>query len=74
MNESEIFDIIRECCGEVMADTELIGSGLLDSYAFIQLLACFEEKGIRIEPTEVGMNEFSTPGKIAAVVRKYSKD
>ena len=62
----ELLALLRGiCCEEsIAADTELIESGLLDSYAFINLLSELDMRGISIEPTQVGMERFSTAENI----------
>ncbi|MGN0637519.1 MAG: hypothetical protein ACI4J0_04030 [Huintestinicola sp.] len=62
----ELLALLREICGEegIASNTELMESGLLDSYAFINLLSELDMRGISIEPTRVGPDNFSTAEKI----------
>lgn len=68
----ELLALLREICGEesIFADTELMESGLLDSYALINLLSELDLRGISIEPTRVGMENFSSADKILQMCRK----
>jgi D-alanine--poly(phosphoribitol) ligase subunit 2 len=67
--EEKILSLLEELCGsdEVRRDRDvnLFATGLLDSFAAIELLVAIDEEfGIRIEPTEVAREEFDTPHKI----------
>lgn len=66
ISEKELVLLLRDICGvnDIFADTELIESGLLDSYAFIDLLSELDMRGISIEPTRVGMECFSSAEEI----------
>ncbi len=54
-------------------DFDLIESGLLDSYAFIELFTKLEEKGIEIYPTRIDRARLRTPKSIQELVNEYSK-
>ncbi|MBP1547444.1 MAG: hypothetical protein J6A37_12725 [Oscillospiraceae bacterium] len=67
---NELTCLLRELCGDmdISADTELYESGLLDSFAFIGLLSELDGRGIRIEPTEWGMERFSSAEAIMDII------
>lgn len=67
--------ILLDICGEpqVRRDPalDLIGTGLMDSLSFIELLAALEDTfGVVIEPSQITWEELGTPEKIAALVEK----
>ncbi len=70
ISSEELTGLLREVCGDdsISAETELIQSGLLDSYAFIGLLSELDMRGIRIEPTRAGMESFSTAKDILRII------
>jgi acyl carrier protein len=52
---------------EIDEQTPLFSSGLIDSFAFVSLLAHIEsEGGFRIEPTDVNLNNFDSIARILA--------
>lgn len=68
-----ISKILLEICGDdevLNPDCELIDSGILDSFALIELLSRLEDLGIEIIPTRIDKNVFKTPGSI----QKYIDD
>lgn len=74
MNADELLfyitDLLRGFCenGEAIEpDTELLESGLLDSYAFLQLLTSLEDAGCEIQPTQHPSGSFATARSIAAI-------
>lgn len=69
---NELLALLREICGEesIAPDTELMENGLLDSYAFINLLSELDMRGISIEPTRVGMENFSSAERIYKLCHK----
>ena len=49
----------------ILADTPLLSSGLVDSYHLVELLGALEEAyGVRIDPADVGADNFNTAGDI----------
>ena len=73
ITDEMILQAVKNSCGvdEIDYETELLESGILDSYGFIVLLSELEEIGAEIEPTEVGVESFSTPLEIIRIVRTY---
>ena len=53
-------------------DFDLIESGLLDSFAFIELFSALEDNGITIQPTRINRELLRTPGSIQKLVDDYS--
>ena len=54
-------------------DIDLIESGLLDSYAFIELFTMLEDYGIVIQPTRIDRNKLRTVEGIKELIKEYSK-
>lgn len=51
-------------------DYDLFESGLLDSFAFIQLFARLEDCGVCIQPTRIDRNRLRTPRGIEELVKE----
>ncbi len=67
-----IVGLLSEFCehdAEILPDTELLDSGILDSLAFIELLNALEDMGCPVQPTQHPRECFSTPEKIAGLCR-----
>lgn len=63
MSENELKEIVKKTCqtdNALDCDSDLFESGLLDSYAFINLLYELEDRGIEIHPARVEKNNFKT--------------
>ena len=59
----DISKLLYEICedsGVYEEGIDLIESGLLDSYAFIELLSKLEDYGIVIQPTRIDRNQLRT--------------
>ena len=52
-------------------DIDLIESGLLDSYAFIELFTKLEDYGITIQPTRIDRNQLRTVKGIENLIETY---
>ena len=52
-------------------DFDLIESGVLDSYVFIELFSILEDNGIEIQPTRITKEELRTPKSIENLIKKY---
>jgi D-alanine--poly(phosphoribitol) ligase subunit 2 len=75
-NKIDIKQILQEVCEDdsvLEKDIDLIDSGLLDSYAFIELLAKLEDNGIFIQPTRIDRNQLRTIEGIENLVDDYLK-
>ena len=51
-------------------DFDLFETGLLDSFAFIQLFVRLEDYGICIQPTRIDRNRLRTPREIEKLVNE----
>lgn len=54
---------------EIKKDYDLIESGLLDSYAFIELFFRLEEEGYTLQPTRIDLECLRTPGGIEKLLQ-----
>ncbi len=55
-------------------DYDLIESGLLDSFAFIELFSKLEDLGITIYPTRIDRESLRTPGNIEKLIKEHQKN
>lgn len=53
---------------------DLIDSGLIDSYAFIELFSRLEDYGIVIQPTRIDRNRLRTVEGIEKLIEEYKKE
>ena len=70
-------DILYEICEDKNVYKEgidLIESGILDSYAFIELFSRLEDEGIYLQPTRVDRNKLKTISGIKELIREYQKN
>lgn len=73
MEISEISKILYEVCGDDSVfdpECELLDSGLLDSFAMIELLSILEDNGITIHPTRTDRSCFKNPRSISELTRE----
>ena len=71
-----ICDILYSICEDKHVydkEFDLIDSGLMDSYAFIELFSILEDYGITIYPTRIDRNSLRTPALIEKLVNEYKK-
>lgn len=71
-----IADILYEVCEDKKVyekDINLIESGLLDSYAFIELFTTLEDYGIYLQPTRIDRSKLKTVKGIEELVEDYLK-
>ena len=64
-------DILYEICDDINVykkDIDLVESGLLDSYAFIELFTRLEDEGIYLQPTRVDRN------KLKKLLAEYNRE
>ena len=69
-------DILYEICDDknvYKKDIDLVESGLLDSYAFIELFTRLEDEGIYLQPTRVDRNKLRTVSGIKELISEYQK-
>ena len=72
----DISKLLYEICeddGVYKNNIDLIESGLLDSYAFIELFSRLEDYGIVIQPTRIDRNQLRTVKGIEKLVDDYLK-
>lgn len=58
---------------KVYENIDLIDSGILDSYAFIELFSRLEEEGIILYPTRIDREKLRTVKGIEELVKEYNK-
>lgn len=57
--------------GEVLEDTPLFSSGLLDSFSMVTLVAALEKKfGIKVRATDLTLENFDNSGRIAEFLER----
>ena len=69
-----VCDILYSICEDEHVydkNFDLIESGLLDSYAFIELFAILEDNGITIYPTRISKDSLRTTGLIEKLIDEY---
>lgn len=70
----DILKLLYEVCedeGVYEKGIDLIESGLLDSYAFIELFSRLEDYGIDIQPTRIDRNKLRTIEGIEELINDY---
>lgn len=73
----DIYKILYEICENDKVyeeDIDLIDSGLLDSYAFIELFLILEDYGIEIQPTRVDKKKLRTVKGIMSLIDEWNKE
>jgi acyl carrier protein len=74
-NKIDIKKLLFEICeddGVYEDNIDLIESGLLDSYAFIELFSRLEDYGIVIQPTRIDRNMLRSVSGIEKLVEMYN--
>ena len=69
-----IYDLLYEICESedvYNPDCELLESGILDSYAFIELFSRLEDYNIYLEPTRIDRKQLKTPKSIENLIINY---
>ena len=72
----DVCNLLYEICEDKNVynkDFDLIESGLLDSYAFIELFSKLEDLGVTIQPTRIDRNDLRTPKSIENLINKHLK-
>ena len=72
-----VYNLLFEICEDASVydpECELIESGILDSYSFIELFSSLEDLGIKIYPTQIDRSCLKTPKGIEMMVQKYMLD
>ena len=68
----DVKQMLYELCedeGVFDEDIDLIDSGLLDSYAFIELFSRLEDAGIELHPTRIDREQLRTVAGIEKLIR-----
>lgn len=71
----DVEKLIYEICEDEKVyepNIDLIESGLLDSYAFIELFTELEDYGIVIQPTRIDRNKLRTIDGIKELINEYN--
>ena len=69
----DVKKILLEICGDkrILDDSiDLIDSGLLDSYAFIELFSRLEDYGLDVQPTRIDRNKLRTIKGIEELIKE----
>ena len=77
INNINIPELLYEICedeGVYEEDIDLIESGLLDSFAFIELFSRLEDFGINIQPTRIDRSKLRTVKGIEQLINDYVKE
>lgn len=67
-------DLLYEICEDEHVydpDFDLIESGVLDSFAFIELFTKLEDHGIVLQPTRIDRSLLRTPRTIEQLVKEH---
>jgi len=70
-----VYDLLYSLCDNEEVynpDCELIDSGILDSFAIMELLTMLEEEGIVIHITRIDKSLLKTPAGIEKLVNEYA--
>lgn len=73
----DVSKILYEICGDedvFNPDCELLDSGIMDSFTFIEFMSKLEDLGIEIIPTRVDKSVFKTPKSISEYLNKNVKN
>lgn len=59
---------------DVDVDTDVIAGGMLDSLAFVQLLLALEEEfGVKVDLSDLELDDFNSVASVARLVRESAK-
>ena len=73
----DIKKLLYEICEDKRVydeEVDLIDSGLLDSYAFIELFSRLEDIGIEIQPTRIDRSKLRSIKGIEEIIKEYVKE
>ena len=73
-NEINVKEILYELCEDELVyedDINLIESGLLDSYVFIELFSRLEDYNIFLQPTRIDRTKLQTIKGIEELIDEY---
>lgn len=69
-----VYDILYSLCEDRAVynpDCELIESGIIDSYAMMELFTLLEDEGVVIYPTRIDRSLLKTPAGIVKLVEEH---
>ena len=69
-------DLLFEICEDEAVfeeNTDLIESGLLDSYAFIELFSKLEDEGIELQPTRIDRSRLRSVKEIEKLIKEHKE-
>ena len=72
----DVLKLLYEICENDLIyeeDIDLVESGILDSYAFIELFSSLEDYGINIQPTRIDRNKLRTVKGIEELIEENKK-
>lgn len=72
-----IKELLYEICEDKRVFDEkidLVDSGLLDSYVFIELFSRLEDMGIEIQPTRIDRSKLRSVKGIEEIIEEYKKE
>jgi len=72
-----ISDMLYEICEDKNVydpDFDLIESGVLDSFAFIEFFSRLEDEGVELQPTRIDRSLLRTPRTIEQLVKEHIND
>ena len=75
-NNIDVRKILFEICEDELVyedDLNLIESGLLDSYVFIELFSRLEDYNIFLQPTRIDRSKLQTVKGIESLIEEYKK-
>lgn len=73
-DEINVRNILYEICEDELVyenNIDLVDSGLLDSYAFIELFSKLEDYGIVLQPTRIDRTKLRTIHGIEELINEY---
>ena len=76
MNKINVADLLYEVCENkdiYKPGIDLVNSGLLDSFALIELFAKLEDYGVKLEPTRINRDKLRSIKGIEELVDEYLK-
>ncbi len=74
MNKIDVKQLLYDLCEDERVyekDIDLIESGIIDSFAFIELFSRLEDYGINIQPTRIDRNKLRTVKGIEELIDNY---
>ena len=68
-------DVSLDSSVEIVGDTDLLLTGLVDSVGLIEIVGWLEDEvGIDVDPTDVVLANFQTVDKMVALVERIQND